>query len=289
MDASVRRCKWTEASEKTYLRFVRSQSHFQRFKTSHSHLKNLTSNGSKQVSPISRKNAVNREQVEAQKWICVRFILVSKTSGEQISCEQRLKASWSDFKCQSNRKYAVSALQVISSTLADSPSSLALNSFSTLRHWFSVSSIATMRRKAMERQGKWVRSLEMLKNVSLALLKSAAHLRWKGGFRGGSMKHHGNKKREWTACQQLKRQVREPGVPGSHPLQSSVFFLHEWRRCVCRLRTSHLSRVSRELQARLQPIRGRNNTKQAPKKPNTNKTNTNKERGATCSATRGAR
>ena len=27
------------------------------------------------------------------------------------------------------------------------------------------------------------------------------------------MKHHGNKKREWTACQQLKRQVRSSGVP----------------------------------------------------------------------------
>ena len=45
---------------------------------------------------------------------------------------------------------------------------------------------------------------------------------------------------------------------------AGLFFLHEWRRCVCRLCTSHLGRVSWELQARLQPNRGRNNTKQAP-------------------------
>ena len=45
------------------------------------------------------------------------------------------------------------------------------------------------------------------------------------------------------------------------------FFLHEWRRCVCRLCTSHLSRVSRELPARLQPNRGRNKTKQPPQNP----------------------
>ena len=117
VDASVRRCKWTEAREKICLRFVRSQSHFKRLKTSHSHFKNLTSNRSKQVCPKE-----NRKQVEADtKWICVRFILVPKTSGEQISCEQRLKANQSDFKYQTHRKYAVSALQVISSTLADRP------------------------------------------------------------------------------------------------------------------------------------------------------------------------
>ena len=43
----------------------------------------------------------------------------------------------------------------------------------TLRHWFSVNSVSTMRRKVVEQQGEWVQSLEMLKNVSLGLLRSA--------------------------------------------------------------------------------------------------------------------
>ena len=70
MDASVRRRKWTEAREKTYiLGFVRSQSLFKRL-------------ADKSVS-FQDKNKVNRQQVEARtKWICVRFILVPKTSGE---------------------------------------------------------------------------------------------------------------------------------------------------------------------------------------------------------------
>ena len=42
MDASVRRRKWTEAREKIYLRFVRSQSLFKRLKTSQSHFKTKT-------------------------------------------------------------------------------------------------------------------------------------------------------------------------------------------------------------------------------------------------------
>ena len=66
MHASVRRRKWTEAREKIYLRFVRSQSLF----------------NDKSVS-FQDKNEVNRQQVEAHtKWICARFILVPKTSGE---------------------------------------------------------------------------------------------------------------------------------------------------------------------------------------------------------------
>ena len=54
----------------------------------------------------------------------------------------------------------------------------------------------------------------------------------------------------------------------------SRIFLHEWRRCVCRFCTSHLSRVKMELQTRLQPT-GRdpttdntNNKKQTPKQQN---------------------
>ena len=42
MDASVRKCKWTEAREKICLRFVRSESHFKRLKTSQSHFKTKT-------------------------------------------------------------------------------------------------------------------------------------------------------------------------------------------------------------------------------------------------------
>ena len=52
----------------------------------------------------------------------------------------------------------------------------------------------------------------------------------------------------------------------NHPMiadQISVF-LHEWRRCVCRLCASHLSRVNRELPARLRPNRERKKHKQAP-------------------------
>ena len=44
-----------------------------------------------------------------------------------------------------------------------------------------------------EQKGAWVRSLEMFNVVALALLNFAAHLRWKGGFRGGNMNDHGNK------------------------------------------------------------------------------------------------
>ena len=49
-----------------------------------------------------------------------------------------------------------------------------------------------------------------------------------------------------------------PGQPLRWEIeQSSIqtgvlqFFLHEWRRCVCRLCASHLSRVESELQIRL--------------------------------------
>ena len=70
--------------------------------------------------------------------------------------------------------------------------------------------------------------------------------------------------------------------------QSHPFFLHEWRRCVCRLCTSHLSRVNRELPARLRPNREKKNINQPPNnKPNKHQTTTGK--GATCRVTRSAK
>ena len=67
-----------------------------------------------------------------------------------------------------------------------------------------------------------------------------------------------------------------------------ALFLHEWRRCVCRLCTSHLSRVNRELPARLRSNRERENTNQPPNnKPNKHQQTTGK--GATCKVTRSAK
>ena len=40
----------------------------------------------------------------------------------------------------------------------------------TLRTWFSVNAIVSVRRKVMEQQGEKVQRLELLKNVSLARL-----------------------------------------------------------------------------------------------------------------------
>ena len=66
------------------------------------------------------------------------------------------------------------------------------------------------------------------------------------------------------------------------------FFLHEWRRCVCRLCTSHLSRVNIELPARLRPNRERKKHKQAPKHTKPNKHPKTTRKGATCRVTRSA-
>ena len=92
---------------------------------------------------------------------------------------------------------------------------------------------------------------------------------------------------ESGASARVAQEVYEPLIGIHYPMLCTVkngnwqigtgFFLHEWRRCVRRLCTSHLSRVSRELPARLQPNRGRNKTKQAPTKPNTTKTNTKRK------------
>ena len=70
--------------------------------------------------------------------------------------------------------------------------------------------------------------------------------------------------------------------------QADPVFLHEWRRCVCRLCTSHLSRANRELPTRLRSNRERKKHNQAPKhtKPNKNPKTTGK--GATCRVTRSA-
>ena len=50
---------------------------------------------------------------------------------------------------------------------------------------------------------------------------------------------------------------RNNGSPLGEPMLMSafIFFLHEWRRCVCRSCTSHLSRVKKELLARLHETR----------------------------------
>ena len=61
----------------------------------------------------------------------------------------------------------------------------------------------------------------------------------------------------------------------------SLFFLHEWRRCVCRFCTSHLSRVKIELQARLRGKQKQQTT--TPTKPNKTK-----HARATCKVTRKA-
>ena len=59
-----------------------------------------------------------------------------------------------------------------------------------------------------------------------------------------------------VSCQQLQTvdlsqtrcsQLQQLNLPQNF---SNYFFLHEWRRCVCRLCTSHLSRVESELQIR---------------------------------------
>ena len=50
---------------------------------------------------------------------------------------------------------------------------------------FQLDSVATMGRKAVERQGDWVRSLEMLNIVPLALLNNTAHQRTIGGAAAG--------------------------------------------------------------------------------------------------------
>ena len=62
MDASVRRRKWTEAREKIYLRFVRSQSLFKRLKTSQSHFKTKTK------STVSRSKRTQTGVVCASSW-----------------------------------------------------------------------------------------------------------------------------------------------------------------------------------------------------------------------------
>ena len=50
---------------------------------------------------------------------------------------------------------------------------------------FQLDSVATMGRKAVERQGDWVRSLEMLNIVPLALLNNTAHQRTIGAAAAG--------------------------------------------------------------------------------------------------------
>ena len=84
-------------------------------------------------------------------------------------------------------------------------------------------------------------------------------------------------------CQQSRRRTNETAVK-----VAGAIFLHEWRRCVHRLCTSHLSRVNRELPARLRPNRERKKHKQAPKHAKPNKHPKTTGKGATCRVTRSA-
>ena len=94
---------------------------------------------------------------------------------------------------------------------------------------FQLDSIATMGRKAVEQYGEKSEAIVgvLTKAVSLDCDDQAAHaapLLGKKRFRGKYREGPWNQKTRVDSLSTVEKekQVREPGVPGSYPLQSSV-------------------------------------------------------------------